>query len=126
MLGGVRIVGPVSIAGTDPDQIGAQQARAERQSEYARLERDARRDDLFAVLSTLQGRRFLDMLTEDAGYRAPSYVKGSADHSAYQEGRRSVAIELMQRCESQFPELLQQLTQERHDRNRNRAKFLGA
>lgn len=126
MLGGVRIVRAVGIASTDPDQIGAQQARAERLAEYARLEREARRDALFAVLSTPKGRFFLDALTDDAGYRASSYVKGSQDHSAYQEGRRSIAIELMQRIEAQFPELLAQLTQERNDRNRQRASFLGA
>lgn len=52
--------------------------------------------DLLAVLSTPQGRRFAWGLIE--GVFAPSYAS-EALATAYNEGRRSVAIGLMVRCQ---------------------------
>ncbi len=65
---------------------------------YAEEEREAMHGDLRHVMSTIEGRRFVDMLRHSAGIRSQSYAWNGSDRDTnFHEGRRSVAIELDQR-----------------------------
>jgi hypothetical protein len=64
----------------------------------------ARNDaDLRQVLSTLEGRRFFWRLLEQAGLYSPSYAE-KAEATAFNEGRRSIAIALLQEAQRVAPE----------------------
>jgi len=108
--------------GTEPLEL---QERDERLAEYQRLEQETARHDLAMVLSTIEGRRFIDMLRRDTGIRALSFIPGDARASDFNEGRRSVGIELEARL--LHPDLLakfEQLEKEHRDRIRARNEHL--
>lgn len=60
--------------------------------------------DLRAVMGTQPGRRFVWRLLEQSGLHSPSYA-GEAMASAFNEGRRAVAIALMREVQRVCPEL---------------------
>ena len=68
--------------------------------EAARKQAD---DDFRLVLSTWQGRRFLWRLLHAAGLYAPSYADSPAT-TAYNEGRRSVALHWLAEAQRVAPE----------------------
>jgi hypothetical protein len=70
------------------------------------------RSDLTAVLSTPEGRRFVwDLLDDKAGTFGPSFV-GEPHATSYNEGRRSVGLGLLVRCQQYAPDLYVQALQE--------------
>jgi hypothetical protein len=93
----------------------ARRAKAEQQ-------RDA---DLRHALSTVEGRRFFWRLLEQAGLYSPSYAE-KAEATAYNEGRRSIAIALLQEAQRVAPERYLQALREQQDavaqETRERAK----
>ena len=109
--------------GTEPLEL---QERDERLAEYQRLEQETSRHDLATVLSTIEGRRFVDMLRRDTGIRAMSYVPGASERDVFfSEGRRSIGIDLEARL--LHPDLLakfEQLEKEHRDRIRARNDHL--
>lgn len=60
--------------------------------------------DLLEVMSTVQGRRFIWALLADAGAFAPSF-SGEALSTAFNEGRRSVALGLLGRIRAEATDL---------------------
>jgi hypothetical protein len=62
------------------------------------------KNDLAAVMSTAEGRRFVWALIEHAGVYGPSYAS-EALATAYNEGRRSIGIGLQARCQADVPDL---------------------
>lgn len=73
--------------------------------------RDARDevDELLWLMSDAKGRRFMWRLLSKAGVYRSTYVQGSFDGTAFQEGKRSAGLELMtlvlQHCPGRFTEM---------------------
>lgn len=87
--------------------------REKRLEAYRRQEAEESRLDLITVMSTVEGRRFIDMLRRDTGVLAQSYVKDSARQTDFLEGRRSVGLELVHRL--LHPDLLALLAKMEHE-----------
>ncbi len=66
--------------------------------------REQHEEDLRAVMGTAAGRRFLWRLLEQAGLHGRSYA-GAAEATAHNEGRRSVALDLLAEMQRVAPEL---------------------
>jgi hypothetical protein len=91
--------------------LASERAQAMLRAEDERLA-DRVRSDLVAVLSTPEGRRFVwDLLDEKAGTFGPSFV-GEPHSTSYNEGRRSVGLGLLVRCQQHAPDLYVQALQE--------------
>jgi hypothetical protein len=80
----------------------------------SRTPEQQRDDDVRAVLSTIEGRRFLWRLLEAGGLWGPSYAE-TATATAYNEGRRSVAINLMLELQRVAPERYLQALREHQE-----------
>lgn len=100
--------------------------REERVSTYLAEEREAAHLDLRFVMGSIEGRRFIDMLRRDTGVRALSF--GPDDRAtSFNEGRRSVGIDLEARLEHpDLIDLVDRMEKERRDRIRNRAHFIAS
>jgi hypothetical protein len=61
-------------------------------------------NDLRAVMSIVEGRRFVWGLLEDCGVFAPSFANEPLATS-YNEGRRAIGIGLMVRCQAEATDL---------------------
>ena len=72
------------------------------------------REDLRAVLSTPEGRRFAWSILSACGVYARSFT-GEPLSSAFNEGRRSVGIEILERIEAQAPGSYQTMLKESLD-----------
>lgn len=70
--------------------------------------------DLLAFLSSSQGRRLFWRILEQAGLWNSSYVE-SPTGTAYNEGRRSVALALMMEAQRVTPELYARALREQLD-----------
>lgn len=91
---------------------------------YLAEERKAAEADLCWVMSTIEGRRFVDMLRRDTGLKAASYQSDPYD-TAFNEGRRSVGIELEARLMAPgVSHLLDLMEKEHRDRIRARNDFI--
>lgn len=73
----------------------ADQRSVRKAGQQARLQDKRERDDLAFVMSEYAGRRFIWKLLTKAGVFRTTYVAGSFDLTAMQEGRRSMGLELM-------------------------------
>lgn len=71
-------------------------------SETTRKELDA---DLRVVLGNAAGRRFFWRLLTQAGLQSSSFVMGDQSATAFNEGRRSVALALLTEAQRVAPEL---------------------
>jgi hypothetical protein len=56
---------------------------------------DARRSDFQRCFDTPAGEKVLAYLYESCSFHNTTFVSGSPDHTAYNEGRRSVMLEIM-------------------------------
>jgi hypothetical protein len=95
------------------DPNDARQVR--RAEQLHRLEQERVADDLYAVMSTEQGRRFVHGLLGLCDIRSDGYVPGGAEaqrHQDYMAGRRSVGIELLGELERHAPEQTEQMSTE--------------
>lgn len=97
--------------------VAANESAQELLRVHEELAREQEHNDLRAVMSTPQGRRFVWRLLEHAGLFGPSYA---SDHgaTAYNEGRRSIAIGLLTRVQTEATDLYvtaltEQITQQR-------------
>lgn len=68
----------------------------------AKKELDA---DLHTVLGTPAGRRFFWRVLTQAGLQSSSFVAGEPTATAYNEGRRSIALALLAEAQRVVPEL---------------------
>ncbi|MGJ7508687.1 endopeptidase [Variovorax sp. GT1P44] len=88
-----------------PDQ---QATREEKAKASEREARDAI-DELLWLMSDPRGRRFMWRQLSEFGVYRQSYVPGSFDQTAFNEGRRSVALmltsQVMQHCPGRFTEM---------------------
>lgn len=71
-------------------------------TETKKAELDA---DLRLVLSTPAGRRFFWRVLTQAGLQSTSFVMGDQSATAFNEGRRSVALALLLEAQQVAPEL---------------------
>lgn len=82
-----------------------------------RTQKDMQRlldSDLQHVLGTPQGRRFFWRICEQAGLESPSFA-GDATATAFNEGRRSIAINLVREAQRAAPSLYTRGLRERLD-----------
>lgn len=97
-----------------PDQSAERDAKAEA------IKLDARNevDELLWLMSDPRGRRFMWRQLSGFGVYQQSYVPGSFDGTAFNEGRRSVALKLttqiMQHCPARFTEMQKEAS--KHER----------
>lgn len=79
----------------------ALQQRREQQT----LDRDQRSADVRAVMDTGAGKRLLwGVIEQDCNGFGGSFVAGHADISAFNEGRRSIGVDLMLEIQTAAPE----------------------
>lgn len=81
---------------TDLNASKEERAAAERKDslERAKVERLQRADDMRAVMGSVEGRRFVWRLLNEAGLFSSSYT-GEAISGAFSEGKRAFAVGLM-------------------------------
>ena len=84
----------------DPEQV-KNASRAEKFSNERELK------DFRAVMETPPGRRFIAGLLDFCGFQRPSFTGNSG--TFYNEGQRSVALELWRRINSACPDLYFQM-----------------
>lgn len=100
--------------------------REQRIDAYRKQEAEEARLDLVTVMSTVEGRRFVDMLRRDTGVLGQSYVKGDSRQTDFNEGRRSVGLELVHRLlHPDLIGLLAKMEHEHRDRIAERNRFVG-
>lgn len=96
------------------EEFDERQAKEREKEERAReLAIRNRRDDLRAVMSTVEGRRlFYRLINEDSGLCAASHAGEQTHESAFREGRRALAIalnnELLRDCPAQYLAMMQE------------------
>jgi hypothetical protein len=71
---------------------------------HEELLREQVRGDLLAVMETREGRRFVWKLIGDAGVFRQSFAQDALS-TAFNEGRRSHGLELLDRAQNEAPEL---------------------
>ncbi len=93
-------------------------ARAEIAERRKRDERDEV-DELLWLMSDAKGRRFVWRLLSRAGVYRSTYVQGSFDGTAFNEGKRNAGLELMtlllKHCPGRYTEM--QKEAKRHERS---------
>ncbi len=105
--------------------IPTQTDRDARVATFLSAEREAAKADLAWVMSTIQGRRFVDSIRRDTGIRAQSF-RHDTHETAFNEGRRSVGLELEARLIApDLAHLFDQMEKEHRDRIRARNDFIG-
>lgn len=94
-----------AMSAVGPDQ---QAVRADAEKQRKQAIRDEI-DELLWLMSDPRGRRFMWRQLSDFGVYQLSYVQGDSTHTAFNEGRRSMALKLtsqiMQHCPSRFTEM---------------------
>lgn len=80
--------------------------------EKSRIRREREIEDLKAVLGTPQGRRFIWRLLGQAGIFRPSFVAGSPDTTAFNDGARNQGLNLMAEVMSEAPKQFLTMQQE--------------
>lgn len=105
---------------------GVEQTEAQRaeRAELARLDAQAKVDELQWLMSDKKGRRFVWRLLGQLGVYRQSYVGGDFAATAFNEGRRSVGLEVLasitDHCPGRFNEMQKEAKQ--HDRRSNTSK----
>lgn len=90
---------------SDPAQVKKRDLAAKRREKQ-------HRDALYALLQSSAGRSWIYSLLESCQMFGTTFVRGEPDSSAYNEGRRSVAIQIWAALEAVSPELLAQMRKE--------------
>lgn len=90
----------------------ADQRSVRKAGQAARLQDKREQDDLAFVMSEHAGRRFVWKLLTKAGVFRTSYVSGSFDLTAMNEGRRSMGLELMAEIHQLDPSYYLSMAQE--------------
>jgi len=102
------------MSAVEPDQSAGREAKAQADKLDARNEVD----ELLWLMSDPRGRRFMWRQLSGFGVYQSSYVPGSFDGTAFNEGRRSMALKLttqiMQHCPARFTEMQKEAS--KHDR----------
>lgn len=93
--------------------MSAEEKAREKRKELERREARRRREDLRAVMGTATGRRFMwRLLNADTGISARSYT-GELGSTAFNEGRRSVGLVLLEELQRDAPEAWARMMSER-------------
>ena len=104
---------------------GVEQTQAERneRAEHARLEAQAKADELQWLMSDKKGRRFMWRLLAETGIYQQSYVGGDFAATAFREGRRSMGLQvlasIMEICPGRFNEMQKESKQNERRSNPN-------
>lgn len=88
---------------SDPQQIAEVESKARRK-------RDQDNEDLLAVMSTHEGRRFVWKILESAGLYKLSYTGNS--ETFFNEGQRNVGLKLLSELQKVTPDEYLRMTQE--------------
>ncbi|MDT8419353.1 MAG: hypothetical protein RQ754_02890 [Desulfuromonadales bacterium] len=88
--------------------------------EKGRLRREREIEDLKAVMATKEGRRFIWRLLGQAGIFRPSFVAGSPDTTAFNDGARNQGLNLMAEVMSEAPKQFLTMQQEAMDDEQKR------
>ncbi len=89
---------------SDPDQVRAAQALDSDQDE-----------DLYSILTSARGRRWLTGLVFDVCHvMQRSYVPTGERDTAFNEGSRSVGLAVWEQIEARHPEFLTKMMEERY------------
>ena len=88
---------------SDPQQVAEIEGKAKRKREQDAV-------DLFAVMSTHEGRRFVWRILESAGLYRLSYTGNS--ETFFNEGQRNVGLKLLSELQKVTPEEYLRMTQE--------------
>lgn len=84
---------------------------AKEHQERQRLERLQRADDLRGVMATPEGRRFIWALLQDAGLFGSSFT-GEAFGTAFAEGKRANAVQLMRFAQAESRDMYIRMVEE--------------
>lgn len=88
--------------------------------EKANIRREREIEDLKAVMGTKEGRRFIWRLLGQAGIFRPSFVAGSPDTTAFNDGARNQGLNLMAEVMSEAPKQFLTMQQEAMDDEQRR------
>jgi hypothetical protein len=80
--------------------------------EKANIRREREIEDLKTVMSTAQGRRFVWRMLGQAGIFRPSFVAGSPDTTAFNDGARNQGLNLMAEVMQESPKQFLTMQQE--------------
>lgn len=97
----------------ESQQIGERELERERKY-YAEL------DDFKTVVSTPQGRRFVNRLLEQSGAFRLSFNPDNQMLTSYNEGKRSMGIYVLQLFDHCYSFYQQMITERNYERNSNR------
>lgn len=95
----------IQSSASDPRQVG--QAK-----ERAKIGRGGARAHAFFVMSSVEGRAFVKWILDQAGFTAPSYVRGDFAETAHNEGKKHLGNALIQLIHEADPELYARMMQE--------------
>jgi hypothetical protein len=90
---------------SDPEQVKKRDLASKRREKQ-------HREALLALLQSAAGRSWVYTLLESCNMFSTTFVRGESDSSAYNEGRRSVAIQIWASLEVISPDLLLQMRKE--------------
>lgn len=90
---------------SDPEQVKKRDLAAKRREKQ-------HRDAIVGLLSTSAGRSWVYSILESCQMFGTTFVRGEPDSSAYNEGRRSVAIQIWASLEAVSPEMLATMRRE--------------
>jgi len=71
--------------------------------------------DYKRVFETAAGRRVLRRMMKESGMKEPSYVRGDPHGTSFNEGRRSVVIDILNKLKMDLESLEKQLLQNEED-----------
>jgi hypothetical protein len=97
-----------------PDNAGDPEQVARRKTEAGRRDRRLR-DTLGGILSIPDGREWILALLADCNVFEMSFVIGSPDMTAFNEGKRAVGNKLLTEITETFPDLYIKMMRERRD-----------
>jgi hypothetical protein len=100
----------------DPIGLGDMQAReevAEFGKKISEIKAERKIKDIKVICASPEGRRFMwDVIVNMGGVYGASFVAGSIDITAYNEGRRAIGLKILNRLNEADKSLLQKITLE--------------
>lgn len=95
----------------DPEQ---QREAKRKEARLVQLERE----DFIAVMTSVQGRRFVYRMLEEFGVLTQTYHRDPYEH-AFNAGRRDMAIRLMRKIDDWCPDLYSQMAKDYREAREN-------